>query len=421
MTTIDIHEGETSRKELDNLEKNLARVDALTQRLVAALSKGRQVPTALQGPSKELYAKAAGAYWTEMVNNPAKLIEHQLSFWSKSVTHFVEAQALLAQGHIAAPEDKTPPDRRFSHELWRTNPFFNFVKQQYMINAEAITQAIDDVETLDPAEKRRLRYFGQQIVDLFSPTNFLATNPEALSLAVETEGESLVKGLENLVRDLEANNGDLVVTLADKDAFTVGENLATTPGEVVFRNHLFELIQYTPTTKTVYETPLLIFPPWINKYYILDLKPENSLIKWIVDQGHTLFVVSWVNPDPSYADTSMTDYIQDGFLQAISTVKAICDVPQINAIGYCIAGTTLSLTLALLAQRGDASVKSATLFTALTDFSDRGEVGVFLDEDFMNGIELEVAKAGILDKYYMSRTFSFLRSNDLIYGPAIKS
>ncbi|MFT6683539.1 MAG: polyhydroxyalkanoate synthase, partial [Loktanella salsilacus] len=210
MTTIDIHEGETSRKELDNLEKNLARVDALTQRLVAALSKGRQVPTALQGPSKELYAKAAGAYWTEMVNNPAKLIEHQLSFWSKSVTHFVEAQALLAQGHIAAPEDKTPPDRRFSHELWRTNPFFNFVKQQYMINAEAITQAIDDVETLDPAEKRRLRYFGQQIVDLFSPTNFLATNPEALSLAVETEGESLVKGLENLVRDLEANNGDLV-------------------------------------------------------------------------------------------------------------------------------------------------------------------------------------------------------------------
>jgi polyhydroxyalkanoate synthase len=147
------------------------------------------------------------------------------------------------------------------------------------------------------------------------------------------------------------------------------------------------------------------------------LKPENSLIKWIVDQGHTLFVVSWVNPDPSYADTSMTDYIQDGFLQAISTVKAICDVPQINAIGYCIAGTTL----ALLAQRGDASVKSATLFTALTDFSDRGEVGVFLDEDFMNGIELEVAKTGILDKYYMSRTFSFLRSNDLIYGPAIKS
>ena len=421
MTTDDKVEAGTARKNLDNLEKNLARVDALTQRLVAALSKGRQVPPALQGPSQELYAKAAGAYWMEMVNNPAKLIEHQLSFWSRSVTHFVEAQALLAQGRIAAPEDRTPDDRRFSHELWKTNPFFNFVKQQYMINAEAITQAIEDVDTLDPGEKKRLRYFGQQIVDLFSPTNFLATNPEALSLAVETEGESLVKGLENLVRDLEANDGDLVVTLADKDAFTVGENLATTPGQVVFRNHLFELIQYAPATETVHATPLLIFPPWINKFYILDLKPENSLIKWIVDQGYTLFVVSWVNPDPSYADTTMTDYVEDGFLRAIEIVKNICDVPQINAIGYCIAGTTLSLTLALMAQRGDASVNAATLFTTLTDFSDRGEVGVFLDEDFVGGIEREVKQTGILDSFYMSRTFSFLRSNDLIYGPAIKS
>ena len=421
MTTDDKVEAGTARKNLDNLEKNLARVDALTQRLVAALSKGRQVPPALQGPSQELYAKAAGAYWMEMVNNPAKLIEHQLSFWSRSVTHFVEAQALLAQGRIAAPEDRTPDDRRFSHELWKTNPFFNFVKQQYMINAEAITQAIEDVDTLDPGEKKRLRYFGQQIVDLFSPTNFLATNPEALSLAVETEGESLVKGLENLVRDLEANDGDLVVTLADKDAFTVGENLATTPGQVVFRNHLFELIQYAPATETVHATPLLIFPPWINKFYILDLKPENSLIKWIVDQGYTLFVVSWVNPDPSYADTTMTDYVEDGFLRAIEIVKDICDVPQINAIGYCIAGTTLSLTLALMAQRGDASVNAATLFTTLTDFSDRGEVGVFLDEDFVGGIEREVKQTGILDSFYMSRTFSFLRSNDLIYGPAIKS
>ncbi len=421
MTTDDIVEAETARKNLDNLEKNMARVDALTQRLVAAMSKGRQVPKALQGPSQDLYTKAAGAYWTEMINNPVKLIEHQLSFWSKSVTHFVEAQALFAKGQIAAPEDKTPDDRRFSHPLWKTNPYFNFVKQQYMINAEAIGQAIEAVDTLDDGEKKRLRYFGQQIVDLFSPTNFLATNPEALSLAVETDGESLVKGLENLVRDMEANGGDLVVTLADKDAFTVGDNLATTPGEVVFRNHLFELIQYAPTTDKVHATPLLIFPPWINKFYILDLKPENSLIKWIVDQGYTLFVVSWVNPDPSYADTTMTDYVEEGFLKAIATVKEICDVPQVNTIGYCIAGTALSLTLALLEQRGDTSVSAATLFTALTDFSDRGEVGVFLDEDFVSGIEREVQATGILDSYYMSRTFSFLRSNDLIYGPAIKS
>ncbi len=421
MTTDDMTGAAEEGKNLDKLKENLAHVDALTQRLVAALGRGRQVPTALQGPSHDLYAKAAGAYWSEMINNPAKLIEHQMTFWTKSVTHFVEAQALLAHGQIAAPPDNTPTDRRFAHDLWRTNPFFNFIKQQYMLNAEAIAQAIEDVDTLDAAEKKRLKYFGQQIVDLFSPTNFLATNPEALSLAVETEGLSLVRGLENLVRDLEANNGDLVVTLADKDAFTVGENLATTPGQVVFRNHLFELIQYAPSTPTVHAVPLLIFPPWINKFYILDLKPENSLIKWIVDQGFTLFVVSWVNPDASYADTDMTDYVLSGYLEAIRVAKEICAVPQINAVGYCIAGTTLSLTLALLHQRGDTSVKAATLFTALTDFSDRGEVGVFLDEDFVGGIEREVEQTGILDSYYMSRTFSFLRSNDLIYGPAIQS
>lgn len=421
MTTDDVNHDATTGKNLDTLEKNLARVDGLTQRLVSALGKGRAVPAALQGPSKDLYAKAAGAYWTEMINNPAKLIEHQMSYWSKSVTHFIEAQHLLAQGKLTPPEDNTPADRRFSHELWQTNPYFNFVKQQYLLNAEAIAQAVEDVDTMDPAEKKRLQYFTQQIVDLFSPTNFLATNPEALSLAVETEGESLVKGLENLVRDMEANNGDLVVTLADKSAFEVGVNLATTPGEVVFRNHLFELIQYTPSTETVHQTPLLIFPPWINKFYILDLKAQNSLIKWIVDQGYTLFVVSWVNPDPAYANTDMSDYVTDGFLRAIEAVKDICDVPKINTIGYCIAGTTLSLTLALLKQRGDKSVNAATLFTALTDFSDRGEVGVFLDEDFVSGIEKEVQETGILDSYYMSRTFSFLRSNDLIYGPAIKS
>jgi len=270
-------------------------------------------------------------------------------------------------------------------------------------------------------KKKRLEYFSQQIVDMFSPTNFLATNPEALALAAETEGESLVKGLENLVADLEANNGDLVVTLADKSAFKVGENLATTPGSVVFRNHMFELIQYAPTTENVHTTPLVIFPPWINKFYIMDLKPQNSLIKWVVDQGYTLFVVSWVNPDASYRDTGLVDYIEDGYLTAFAKIKEICGVKKVNAVGYCIAGTTLSLTLALMKQRGDTSVNAATLFTTLTDFSDRGEVGVFLDNDFVDGIEAQVNEDGVLDSFYMSRTFSFLRSNDLIYGPAIKS
>ncbi|MFN3663947.1 PHA/PHB synthase family protein [Yoonia sp.] len=421
MTTNELGSPEENGAGVAKLEANLARVEELTQRLLKVMGQARKVPPALQGPSQELYVKAASAYMNEMIQNPAKLIEHQLEFWGKSVKHYVEAQHLLAQGKLTPPSDDTPKDRRFSHELWDTNPYFNFIKQQYLINAAAVQQAVEDVDTLDEDEKKRLRYFSQQMVDMISPTNFLPTNPEALALAAETEGESLVAGLENMIADLEANGGDLVVTLADKKAFRLGENLATTPGSVVFRNHLFELIQYAPSTDEVHEIPLLIFPPWINKFYILDLKPQNSLIKWAVDQGYTVFVVSWVNPDPSYAGTSMSDYVEDGYLTAIAEVKKICGVKKINAVGYCIAGTTLSLTLALMKQRKDSSVNSATFFTTLTDFSDRGEVGVFLNNDFIDGIEAEVATNGILDSFFMSRTFSYLRSNDLIYGPGIKS
>ncbi|MFN2307002.1 MAG: PHA/PHB synthase family protein [Paracoccaceae bacterium] len=421
MTTDDVSDAQATGENLAKLEANMERVEELTQRLLVAMGQGRAVPPSLQGPNQDLYLKAVTGYWQEMMNNPAKLLEHQMGFWTENVRHFVEAQHKLVQGKLEPATDDTPKDRRFAHEMWETHPYFNYIKQQYLRNAEAIRTAIEDVSDMDPAEKKRLRYFGQQIVDLFSPTNFLATNPEALTLAAETDGESLVKGLENLVRDLEANNGDLVVTLADRDAFKVGENLATTPGSVVFRNHLFELIQYAPTTEKVHSTPLIIFPPWINKFYIMDLKEQNSLIKWIVDQGYTLFVVSWVNPDVSYKDTSMSDYVEDGYLTAIEQVQQICGVKKINAIGYCIAGTTLSLTLALSKKRKANAVKSATFFTTLTDFSDRGEVGVFLEDDFMAGIERQVEEDGILDSFYMSRTFSYLRSRDLIYGPAIKS
>ncbi|SFR35357.1 polyhydroxyalkanoate synthase [Yoonia tamlensis] len=421
MTTNDLDPQAAADKNFTKLEENIAKIETLTQRLLKAMAHKRAVPPSLQGPSQELYAKAATGYMTEMMQNPAKLVEHQVEFWGKSVKHFVEAQHLLAQGKLEPATDNTPKDRRFAHEMWDTNPYFNFIKQQYLMNAAAVQKAVDDIDTLESEEKKRLRYFSQQIVDMACPTNFLATNPEALALAAETEGDSLIAGLENMIADLEANNGELVVTLADKSAFTLGENLATTPGSVVFRNRMFELIQYAPTTEKVHGTPLIIFPPWINKFYILDLKPQNSLIKWAVDQGYTVFVVSWVNPDPSYRDTSMTDYIEEGYLTAIDTVKKICGVKKVNAVGYCIAGTTLSLTLGVMKKRKDASVNSATLFTTLTDFSDRGEVGVFLDDDFVDGIEAESMESGILDSFYMARTFSYLRSNDLIYGPAIKS
>ncbi len=406
---------------LARLNANLAKVEELSKRLTTALTQRRHVDPALHGPAPDVYMKAAAAYFAEMVSNPAKVVEHQVNYWGKTLKHYVEAQQVLAKGEFKAPPDPNPRDRRFQNPLWETHPFFNYLKQQYQLNAEAISNAVGDMESLDPADRQRVEYFTRQIVDMFSPTNFLGTNPDALEKAVETDGESLVQGLENLVRDIETNQGDLLVTLADREAFHVGQNLATTPGAVVYRNRMMELIQYEPTTEKVHKTPLLIFPPWINKFYIMDLKPANSLIKWIVDQGFTLFVVSWVNPDASYAGTTMDDYIRDGYIRAMAEVRRITGEKQINATGYCIAGTTLGLTLAHLQKAGDESVKSATFFTTLTDFSDPGEVGVFLNDDFVDGIERQTAQDGILSKFFMSRTFSFLRSNDLIYTPAIKS
>jgi polyhydroxyalkanoate synthase len=403
------------------LNENLAKIEELSQRFVAALSKKRSLHPGLQAPGHDLYMKAAAAYWGEVMAHPSKILEHQVGYWGKALKHYIDAQQKVLTGKLRPPEDTGPKDRRFSNPLWDEHPYFNFIKQQYLFSAEAVKNAIDQLEGLDDTDRKRLRYFSQQIVDMMSPTNFLSTNPEALSKAVETNGQSLVDGLENLVRDIEASDGELLVTLADKNAFKVGGNIGTTEGSVVFRNDIFELIQYAPTTETVHKTPLLIFPPWINKFYILDLRPANSLIKWVVDQGYTLFVVSWKNPDRSYRKFGMDDYIETGYLAALDTVKKITGEDQINVTGYCIAGTTLALTLALLQKRGDKSIKSATFFTALTDFADQGEVGVFLSNDFVDSIEEQVEKDGVLESFIMGRTFSFLRSNDLVYGPAIRS
>ncbi|MCG6882958.1 MAG: class I poly(R)-hydroxyalkanoic acid synthase [Silicimonas sp.] len=417
MTTEEIE----NAKNLEVLNENLAKVEELSQRFVSAVAQKKQIHPGLQGPGHDLYMKAATAYFSEAMSHPSRILETQVEYWGKALRHFVEAQESLMTGHLAPPEDTGPKDRRFSNELWDTHPYFNFIKQQYMFSSEAVRKAVDQLEELDDTDKKRLRYFSQQIIDMMSPTNFFSTNPDALTKAVETNGQSLVDGLENLVRDIESSDGELLVTLADKDAFKVGENIGTAEGSVVFRNEILELIQYAPTTETVHKTPLVLFPPWINKFYILDLKPANSLIRWVVDQGYTLFVVSWKNPDASYRDFSLDDYIEKGYLTTVETVKKITSEPQVNAIGYCIAGTTLSLVLALMNKRGDKSIKSATFFTTLADFEDQGEVGVFLSNDFVDAIEHQVEEDGILESFIMSRTFSYLRSNDLIYGPAIRS
>ncbi|WP_299930166.1 class I poly(R)-hydroxyalkanoic acid synthase [uncultured Pelagimonas sp.] len=417
MTTNDVDAGQSRAR----MEANLSKIEELQQRLVSALTKKQQTPTSLNGPEATLYAKASQAYWQEALQNPAKLIEQQVQYWGQTMQHFAEAQKAFSGGKMEAPENPGPKDRRFSNPLWETNPYFNFIKQQYQINGDAIRKAVESIDDLDATEKRRLRYFAQQITDMMAPTNFFATNPDALEKAIQTDGESLVKGLENLVADVEANQGELIVRLVDESAFEVGGNIATAKGEVVFRNRMMELIQYSPTTEKVHELPIVLFPPWINKFYILDLKEKNSLIRWIVDQGYTLFVVSWINPDDAYSQVGLEDYIEEGYLTAMNVAREICGTEMVNAVGYCIAGTTLSLTLSLLKKRKQKLVKSATFFTTLTDFSDQGEFTPFLQNDFIDGIEEEIDNKGMLSSFIMARTFSFLRSNDLIYGPAIKS
>lgn len=405
----------------DRLQANLSRIEDLTRRMVAALGTRKPHDAALDAPGPDLMAAASSAVWQDFIKNPARLLEEQAGWWGRSLQSYMAAQQAFSEGRPATPIVTPPADRRFSHPAWEAHPWFSYLRQQYLINANTLQRSMETIEGLNPQDERRLRYFTRAIIDMMAPTNFFATNPEALERARVTEGDSLVRGLENLVRDIEANNGELMVTLSDPDAFEVGRNIGTTPGEVVFRNRILELIQISPTTEKVHRTPLVIFPPWINKFYILDLKPQNSLLRWIADQGFTLFIASWKNPDESYADFGMEDYYREGYLEAFAAIKAITGEPRINAVGYCIAGTTLSLALARMAKDKDTTVRSATFFTTLTDFEDQGEFTPFLSNDFVDGIEREVSRQGYLSSTIMSRTFSFLRANDLIWQPAIRS
>ena len=402
------------------LDANLQKLEELSARFFEILSSKKQINPALNGPGHDIFVKTAGAYLKSMVQSPTFVMEQQISYWGKTLEYFVDTQKQFFSENDKN-SDVGSVDKRFTHQLWRSSPFFKYVLSQYQANSYMIKSAVAQVEGLSSKDKMRLEYFSSQIIDMIAPTNFFGTNPDALEKAFLTKGQSLVQGLENLIRDLEANDGELLVCLANEKAFKVGSDLASTPGKVVYRNRLFELIQYSPSTGTVHRIPLLIFPPWINKYYILDLKPHNSLIRWLVNQGYTLFVVSWVNPDYSYSDVGLEEYIEEGYFQAIAQVKAICNVEKINALGYCIAGTILCLVMSILSKRGDRSINTATLFTTLTDFSNQREFTPFLQNDFVDAIEAEANDKGILESFIIARTFSFLRANDLIYTPAIKS
>jgi polyhydroxyalkanoate synthase len=317
-----------------------------------------------------------------------------------------------------APRTAAPAqsDFRFKSDLWQ-NWLFDYIKQSYLIAAQNIQRTVAEVEGLDPQTARKVRFFTRQYVDALAPTNFVLTNPDVLKATLESGGKNLLDGLNHLLQDLDRGHGQLAISMTDYKAFKLGENVATTPGKVVFQTDLMQLIQYEPTTPEAYRTPLLIVPPWINKYYILDLRPKNSFIRWALDQGITVFVISWVNPDKSLARKTFEDYMLEGPLAAMRAIGKATGEKQLNIIGYCLGGTLTACLLAWLAAKGQADlVRSVTFFTALIDFSEPGELGVFVDEGVVSNLEKKMEERGYLEGSEMAATFNMLRANDLIWS-----
>ncbi|MDR6853106.1 polyhydroxyalkanoate synthase [Sphingomonas sp. BE123] len=343
--------------------------------------------------------------------DPAAAMRAGAELWADTMTLW---QRFLDPA--AAPKfEETPEqarDKRFKAPQWREQPVFDFIRQSYLTLSNHLLKGVDQVEGLSPKQKEQLRFATQGFIDAMSPSNFPATNPLVVERTIETKGENLLKGLAHMLNDL--SKGQMTQTV--EGAFAVGENIATTPGRVVKRTPLYELIQYSPTTETVFETPLVIFPPWINRFYILDLTPEKSFIRWAVEQGLTVFVVSWKSADATMADVIWDDYVERGQIDAIDTIRELLGVESVHAIGYCVAGTTLAATLAVLAARGEAAkVKSATFFTAQVDFSEAGDLNVFVDDEQLALIQ-SLSSDGFLDGRYMAATFNLLRGRDLIWN-----
>ncbi len=354
---------------------------------------------------------------TKMLESPDKLVEAQITLW-KDYMELWRSAALKAFNGTDTPVIQADPgDKRFKDKDWQDNQVFDFIKQSYLLTSRWLQSTVQGVEGLDPHTQHKVDFFTRQFVNALAPTNFAITNPEVLRAVAETKGENLVKGLEHLLADLEKGKGQLRVSMTDEKAFTMGINVASTPGKVVFENKMLQLIQYSPTTAEQKDIPIVILPPWINKFYILDLREKNSLVKWLTDQGYTTFVVSWVNPSGTMGDTSFEDYMLDGAIAAKDAVLAATGAPKLHMVGYCIGGTLLSATLAYLKAKGDDTVATATYFVALTDFKDPGDLGVFIDEQQIEGLEKRMDEAGgFLDAADMANSFNLLRSNDLIWS-----
>ncbi len=404
------------------LGQNLAQAAAQCQELLSefvarqqdAFGKSGPDPYNLTGPFTQLLQR--------FMSDPFLIMRSQMELWQAQTALWQATMRRFMGEKVDPVVEPGRGDKRWRHPEWANNQIFDFMKQSYLLTTKWLQDTVHDVEGMDDDTKRRVEFYTKQMVDAFSPSNFVLTNPEVIEETMKSNGENLVRGLNNLLRDLERGKGELWIQQTDLDHFVVGENVATAPGWVVFQNDLFQLIQYAPTTETVYERPLLIFPPWINKYYILDLRPENSFIRWATDKGYTVFLVSWVNPDDNLAHVSFEDYLADGVIKALQAVRDATGAPDVNAIGYCIGGTLLTCALSYFAARGERPVNAATFFAAQTDFTESGELQVFIDEHQINSIENMVdADGGYLDGVKLANTFNLLRANDLIWSFVINN
>ncbi len=401
--------------------KNLTQIAEKSQRIVQDfLSKqagngdgGLAVPPNIGAAFLEMTA--------QMMANPTKLFEAQMELWQDYLELWQHAtsRAMGVEAEpVIHPEDT---DRRFEHSEWDDNQLFAFIKQSYLLTARWTQSLVSRTEDLDEDSMRKIDFYTRQFVNAIAPSNFVLTNPEVLQATLESGGENLVRGLQNLLDDLESSKGRLQILQTDPEAFKVGENIATTPGKVVCQNDLMQLIQYAPTTEKVHKRPLLIIPPWINKYYILDLREKNSFVRWALDKGHTVFMISWVNPDETHADKTFEDYMYEGPLAAIDAIEKATGEKQLNVTGYSIGGTLLASTLAYLEVKNDRRVHSASFLTTMVDFEDPGELAVFIDEAQIAELEEKMDKRGYLEAHEMASTFNMLRENDLIWSFVINN
>ncbi|HUG77062.1 MAG TPA: class I poly(R)-hydroxyalkanoic acid synthase [Burkholderiales bacterium] len=361
-------------------------------------------------------AKAFMDLYARMASDPNVLASVSLNWWLDSMRLWQSSWMKLLGAQSVPVAEPAKGDSRFKDDDWSSNFLFDYIKQSYLIAARHIQHAVASVEGLPEDSEKKVAFFTRQYVDALSPTNFLLTNPQVLRETLSSGGQNLVRGLANLLADIEKGGGELRISMTDETAFKLGENVATTPGKVVYQTDLMQLIQYHPATPQVYRRPLVIIPPWINKYYILDLREKNSFIRWALQQGHTVFVLSWVNPDARLAQKGFDDYMREGPLAALQAVEKATGERSVDFIGYCLGGTLLGATLAYLAEKDPDRVASATFFVSLLDFSQPGELGVFIDEEQVASLERKMNERGYLEGSEMASTFNLLRANDLVWS-----